>query len=268
MRKKLLTLALSATMIIANVVTSFAATKDLDCTGGWWTAHSEGYEVDADGLTVTFHAKSVDTITGNWNGPSLVFYGADEKFTGEWTPNADTGVMINNTAVGYTEYVVVRTDMMAVCDVSSYYGVTKDSFAADFGTTIGGSFERTKEPDWANWQTNLKAGVECTVNATRNGNVITVVYNLGDLTSTTVFTVDAADTVYMSVQGDGCYITGLPYTEPVTNTNNNNANNTNTNNNSSGAQDTADFAAVMPMVALAVVAMAAVMVARKRTVTE
>lgn len=48
----------------------------------------------------------------------------------------------------------------------------------------------------------------------------------------------------------------------------NNNTNTNTINNSSSAQDTADFAAVMPMVALAVVAMAAVMVARKRTVTE
>lgn len=53
---------------------------------------------------------------------------------------------------------------------------------------------------------------------------------------------------------------------PATNNNTNTI--TNTNNGQSGSQDTADFAAVMPMVALAVVAMAAVMVARKRTVTE
>ncbi len=95
MRKKLLTVALAATMAVASVFSAFAA----ELSGAWWTAWSESYEI-ADGATVEF---DIDVKGGDavWNNVAAVF--VNSKITGTQAPKDEVGD-------SYKEYAVVRGD--------------------------------------------------------------------------------------------------------------------------------------------------------------
>lgn len=95
MRKKLLTVALAATMAVSSVLSAAAA----ELSGAWWTAWSESYEI-ADGATVEFDidVKGGDTV---WNNVAAVF--TNSKITGTQAPADEAGA-------SYKEYAVVRGD--------------------------------------------------------------------------------------------------------------------------------------------------------------
>lgn len=94
MKKKILTLALAATMALSTVFSALAADT---ITGGWWTAWTPGYEVKDE---VQF---SIDVKGGaeNWNNVAAVF--VNGATTGTKAPAEEVGET-------YKEYAVVRSD--------------------------------------------------------------------------------------------------------------------------------------------------------------
>lgn len=95
MRKKLLTLAMAATMAVSTVISAFADANTI--TGGWWTAWTPGYEVK-DTLEFDIDVKGGSE---NWNNVSAVF--VNGKTTGTAAPADEVGAT-------YKEYAVVRAD--------------------------------------------------------------------------------------------------------------------------------------------------------------
>ena len=151
MRKKLLTVALAATMAIGSVFSASAAT----ISGAWWTAWTEGYEI-ADGATVEF---DIDVKGGDlvWNNVAAVF--VNSKTTGTQAPADEVGA-------DYKEYAVVRGDNWGWGggDNKSLSGgdITYEGGVADLGD--------------ADFIATMK---DCHIDATitRSGNDITMVYN-------------------------------------------------------------------------------------------
>ncbi len=195
MRKKLLTVALAATMAVASVFSAFA--EDVDCSG-WWVAHSSGTEITTEGVEIDFHAQTYDSASSNWNSPLYVVYAADAKFAG--------GAGISDTA-GYTEYFVMRSDN---------YGWKGDKNTASMDALVeaGVSVESTGVPAddaaWAEWLAANKAGVDCKIKATKTADdKVVVEFTNNGLTSKATITVDAGKTIYVSVTGELCNVTNL-----------------------------------------------------------
>ncbi|MBP3339237.1 MAG: hypothetical protein J6L69_07525 [Lachnospiraceae bacterium] len=94
MKKKLLTVALAATMVISSALSAFAADT---ITGAWWTAWTPGYEVTD---TVEF---DIDVKGGSANYQNLSAVFVNVATDGATTPSADN-------FEGYKEYAVVRAD--------------------------------------------------------------------------------------------------------------------------------------------------------------
>ncbi len=216
MRKKLLTVALAATMAVASVFSAFA--EDVDCTG-WWAAHSQGYEIGANGVDLTFSSKSYDEAASNWNTPIVVVYAADAKFAG--------GAGMSDTA-GYTEYAVIRSDAYAwgPANANGTTGDVNSGAGADNWAAAGYTMENTGVPaddaGWAAWLEANKAGVNCTVKATKNNDKVVVELTNNGVTSKTTIPVDASKTIYISVSGELCKVTdlkeaagGAPSTDPT-----------------------------------------------------
>lgn len=270
MKKKLLTVALAATMVMGSVFSAFAATE-VDCTG-WWVAHSDGFEIDADGVEVTFKNTSYDTAAANWNSPAIVVYTGDEA-------------KVNGT--GYTEYAVIRSDNFAwapdgINGANTPIG-TDGKFIVNTGDgkanwdAAGYTIESTGVPaddaEWATWFAANKAGVDCKVKATKSGSNVVVEFTNGTITSKTTIPVDASKTIYVSLTGELCKLTNI--TEVAASGNTNDATTTEADNNdakatSSTAAKTGDSTTSM-IALLAVVAVGAslVVLATKRSkVTE
>jgi len=93
MRKKFLTMALAAVMVVGSTVNTMAATT---ISGAWWTAWTEGYEVK-DSVEFDIDVKGG---TSNWNNVSAVF--ANGQTTGTDAPAGEVE--------GYKEYAVIRAD--------------------------------------------------------------------------------------------------------------------------------------------------------------
>ena len=151
MKKKFLTLALTASMVLGSAFSAFATT----ISGAWWTAWTEGYEI-ADGATVEF---DIDVKGGDlvWNNVAAVF--VNSKTTGTQAPADEVGA-------DYKEYAVIRGDNWGWGggDNKSLSGgdITYEGGVADLGD--------------ADFIATMK---DCHIDATitRSGNDITMVYN-------------------------------------------------------------------------------------------
>ncbi len=198
MRKKLLTVAMVATMAISSVLSAFAA-ADIDCTG-WWVAHTEGFEVTADGVEVNFKGTTYDTATFNHDTPVVVVYAGDEA-------------KVNGN--GYLEYAVVRSDNYAWApdNVNGVTGAANTGAGLDNWTAAGYKIESTGAPTddagWATWLEANKAGADCTVKATKDNDKVTLVVTNSGITSTTTIPVDATKTIYISLSGELCKVTDI-----------------------------------------------------------
>ncbi len=275
MKKKLLTLAMAAVMVVSSAINTFAATvADVEASG-WWVAHSAGIEVTEEGVEVTFTNTTDASAANNWNGPIFVLYSADAAFAGSDadTTTADTV----NTVAGYNEYWVQRGDNYGWGN-ATYYGVTGDlnTNLADALTTAGITWTPDADAVWDNFLTDLKAGVECKCTAKLVGDNAVLTFSVAGVDAQIELPVDTSKTTYLSISGELTTITDIEYsamasagadtdTDADTNTDSDADTNTNTN----GGATTPDTGDSTMVVALAVVAMvAAVVVLKKRTVTE
>ena len=186
MNKKIFAGVLASALAVTCAANVSALQTELDCSG-WWTAHTDGVEITADGVEVTFTSTTYADAANNWNAPIYVVYSGDEA-------------KVNGA--GYAEYYVCRADM--------YGWVAPD--LGDYNTNgdlpAGWSWERTAEPDWDNWLANCQAGVSGTVKATKGNGNVTVVFTVNGATSTTVIPVDS-DTVYVSLSGELCKLSNI-----------------------------------------------------------
>lgn len=93
MKKKFLTMAMAAVMVMGSAVNAMAATT---ISGAWWTAWTEGYEVK-DSVEFDIEVKGGEA---NWNNVSAVF--VNGQTTGTAAPADEVE--------GYKEYAVIRAD--------------------------------------------------------------------------------------------------------------------------------------------------------------
>ena len=195
MRKKLLTVALAATMAVASVFSAFA--EDVDCTG-WWAAHSAGTEITTEGVEIDFHTQSYDNATNNWNTPIYVLYSGDEA-------------KVNGA--GYKEYFVARSDAYGWTPTSNTGPEENDNVGKgiDKFKSEGNAWEVSGVDgiDWASWLTANKSGVDCKIKATRNGNNVVVEFTNNGVTSKATIPVEDGKKAYLSVSGELCKITNL-----------------------------------------------------------
>ena len=151
MKKKLLTLAMTATMALSMVFSAFAETKDtLSSSNPFVNTGDEKLEGDFD-ITYTFHTKS--TLADNWDTFAVEFYSdavtAGTTGKGFLTLRADT---FGWWAEGWNE----AKDGTAVNDVNANWKTE--------GTAV-----------WDTWKTDV-ADADVTINAKRKGETITVEY--------------------------------------------------------------------------------------------
>lgn len=197
MKKKIFALALAAVMLVSGAMTAMAATTEVDCSG-WWVAFSDAYEVDEDGLELTFKNTTYESATANWNGPIYVVYeGTTEKavMRGDlygWS------VPDGTAEEGY--------ELVSDGTYSGYWVNTNNNNWAVRGYT----FEKTAEPaDWTTYLTALKAGADCSVKASIENNVLTVVFTVADVVSTATYPVSGTETVTIVLGGELCKLSEI-----------------------------------------------------------
>lgn len=202
--KKLLAILLAVAMLLGVALVASAAETsiaDLDCSG-WWTTHSDGIEVTEEGVTVTFTATTYESATDNWQSAIIVVYSGDEG-------------KVNGS--GYSEYWVHRIDQYGWCVAGQYYNVDlnrwsgEDALAA-YGITATSVDSRTD--GWANFLTDLKAGVECTLTAKLEGANCVMTLDANGIYSTMILPVDTSKTTYISLSGQDAVLSNIKVTTP------------------------------------------------------
>ncbi len=213
MKKKIFAVALAAAMTVTSAMSAFALEKELDCPS-FWSKHTEGLEVTAEGVEVTFKSVTSADATFNWDTPNVVVY-------------AGTEAKVNGA--GYDEYAVIRSDNYAwgpdgahgaegLTEITNADG-TKGLFVnslnenwAPAGYAMESEGVPADDAAWAEWLTANKAGVDCKVKATLSGkNVIVELTNNG-LTSKTTVPVDKAaegTKIYISISGELCTLSDI-----------------------------------------------------------
>lgn len=210
--KKLLAILLAVAMIMGLALTASAketALPDLDCPG-WWSAHTEGIEVTAEGVTVTFTnttyatAPDVDDLgnPANWFGPLWVLYTGDEAKVG---------------GAGYNEYWVHRGDNYGWCVASFYYGADLNRWSdaaalAEKGISFTDAF--AEGFDWANYLPTLKAGTEVKITAKLEGTNALITTECAGVTNNATLPVDTSKPVYLSLTGQDTTLTNIKVTTP------------------------------------------------------
>ncbi len=259
MKKKLLTLAMAAVMVVSSAVSAFA--EDIDCSG-WWVAHSEGVEVTEEGVEVTFTNTTYESAAANWNGPLWVLYsGTEAKVNG-----AD-----------YAEYWVMRGDNYGWGNAAYYNGGADiNTNTADAMTAAGITWTPDADATWDNFLTDLKAGVECTATAKLVGSNAVVTFSVAGVDTTIELPVDTSKTTYLSITGELTNITNItsksmattddttPSTDDTTSSTDDTTSSSTTT--TTTTPDTGDY--TMVGLLLAVAAVSAVVVLKRRTVAE
>lgn len=156
MKKKLLTLALTATMAFSTMLSAFAATADVTIDGAFSAnTGDEALKGDFD-ITYTFKNKSADT-SQNYNNFILEFYSEE--------------VTVGTTGKGY---MTLRADAA---------GWWAEGWGDDGGqTTTAPAFTKADgteidEATWTNWPAAM-ADADVTINATRSKETIKVTYKI------------------------------------------------------------------------------------------
>ncbi len=206
MKKKIFAVALAAAMTVTSAMSAFALETELDCTG-WWTAHADGIEVTAEGVEFNFKnttyaevdATAHDGKVVNFDTPIVVIY------------NSTDGAIGKAGDAGYTEYVVIRSDLYAWSGTNN--SNDNDSIADNQWNESGYAMEKIGVPAdaaaWAEWLAANQKGVDCNVKATLNGKNVVVELTVNGVTSKTTVPVDPANKIYMSISGEHCKITNI-----------------------------------------------------------
>ncbi len=148
---------------------------------GWKTSASQAVPV-VDGMTISFHSKSLPTARLIWHCPFVTIFYSDDMIPG---------------GKNYREFVCVRFDGenwegTNVADNSILINKTDD-------------FE-----SWQKWKELNKAGLDCTVKLRRQGKKITVVTENGGIAIRSVTTIKVeTPEIYVALTGDQCAITNI-----------------------------------------------------------
>ena len=195
--KKILALAIAVMMICACTVSAFAAEKplaDVD-SPAFWGAHSEGIEITAEGVDISFLSTSYAEAASNWEGPMYILYTADEA-------------KVNGA--GYVEYWVQRGDNWGWNSTAN----TGDMAALNaMGVTMVGTCDNW-DALWANYVANCKAGCEVKIHAALEDGKAVVTMELQGLKMVTSVPVPADKTVYLSLSGEKAKLTGIKVITP------------------------------------------------------
>ncbi len=173
-------------MPITPDASAIATLGNTDRELGWWTDHTDGYELK-DGATLKFTLNNYSDGINNWDNFVLAFSNTAVK--ADTIPSADN-------YEGYAEYFVMRADAYGWCPE-------------------GGIYEPTYEmswTDWADWLTKMTCA-NAEIVCTRNGDEATVdiTFHFADSSVETekavIKTSMTADSpVYVHIGGEGAYI--------------------------------------------------------------
>ena len=154
---------------------------DLDCTG-WWTAHTNGIEVDENGISLTFKNTSYESAAVNWNTPLYVVYTNNEP-------------KVNNASPDYKEYMVRRSDNFTL-EAFQNSTTSVSEFPANF--------------DWAVWLGDNKKGADdYQISAIRTDDTVLVKFISHGIVSYSAIPVEKGKPAYLSLTGDNCKLSEI-----------------------------------------------------------
>ncbi len=191
MRKKLLTVALAATMAVASVFSAFAVeakdaiSGDLTVTG-FFNEKTDAVELKSgDTLNVKFNCKS-ESISENYHTYVMAVTGA-----------------IGDAYTGATEEVLILRG-----DSWGWGGGASDIVAPD---KDGNKLAFESDVNWDEWQNLLKGGADVNITLSRNANTLTYEAKVGTYTMKTTTTSGKAlpDTLYVFLTGENTVLSGI-----------------------------------------------------------
>lgn len=241
MKKKILTVALAATMAISSVFCAFAGTSDVDITEGLGSANTGDETVSGDfDVTYTFKNESHDA-SANYNNFAVEVFGEGFGITAR----ADA------YAVGYN-------------GAESVLGGWGDSPIAPTTTWEG------LPDDWAVWAAGM-ANANVTANIKRANNVLTLTYKFttsDGASYTFVGTTPAVDTMPselgIHLTGEKVKLSDVTFSNNKVSTNVAGDQQTSTNAGDNGNTPTGDNSNMVLLGGAALIAAAAAVVAKKK----
>ena len=154
---------------------------NVDCSG-WWLEHSDGIMLTDVPQKITYHTISYPRAKEVWHAPLVVVFSSLDK-------------LVNGVA--YTEYSVTRNDG---------FGWKTDASAFECSSELDATYGSAEK-----WLATNKAGVECTLTAYREENVVFLKQECAGLTVSSrislPFTTDLP--VCVSLSGELCAISNI-----------------------------------------------------------
>ena len=198
MRKKLLTVALAATMVVSSVFSAFAVDAKDTISGDLTVTTFFNEKTDAVEL------KSGDTLNLKFNCKSESI-----------TLNYQTYVMAVTGAIGdaYTgaaeEVLILRGDSWG------WGGGLSDIVAPDDAGTDTNKLVFESDVNWDEWQNLLKGGADVDITLSRNADTLTYEAKVGTYTMKTTTTSGKAlpDTLYVFLTGEQTVLSGITTTK-------------------------------------------------------
>ena len=197
MKKKLLAVALTATMMLSSVMSVFAVdAKDT---------------ISGDLTVTTFFNEKTDAVELK-SGDSYTFKFKD-KCGG--TNNYENYVMAITGAIG-DEYTGADQEVLILrADSWGWGGKMSDFAAPDAAAGNKLVFENSIGEDWATWLAAAQAGFDCEVTIARDGNSLKYDAKTGDHTISCTATsgIDLPESCYVFFTGENCTLSGITTTK-------------------------------------------------------
>lgn len=158
---------------------------NLDCIG-WWTAHSDGIEIGATPVHITYNTISYQQARENWHTPLIVVFSALDQNVG---------------GIAYNEFTVTRSD-----GFGWNTGADGFSFESEFTNEWG---------DWNAWLARNKKGVlNCEITAVRIEDTIIITQMNSGVTVKSIIQVPISNSlpVCIALSGELCSISNIRIT--------------------------------------------------------
>ena len=149
----------------------------------------DGYRSDStvgvsviNGMTLSFHAKSLPTANLVWHCPFInLFYSENAEVHGP----------------GYREYALIRLDGGDGTD----RGMAENHITAEKGSGFKG---------WDEWKESFKKGLDCTVTLRRKRNTVTLITENNGISIKSITSVkNSPGDIFVALTGDQCAITDI-----------------------------------------------------------
>ncbi len=214
--KKLIAISLAVMLLCVCSISVFAAETTLPDipVSAWWSNWSSGIEIPAEGVVITFTAKSAEGSTANYNGPCYFLYSATTpnaagtEGVGPWTAPAGY-----EETYGYVEHWIQRGDSYGWhLSLDTHSSAHTDAINALGIYYTANSFSADANGDgdvWDDYRAALLAGVECKITAKRTGDEVEVVMDIAGCVSTVKAAVEAGKTAYLCLSVDNAELKNI-----------------------------------------------------------